>query len=68
MQVAPVAEWGQNRRAGKLKRKLIPMDAGKNYDRERGPEENFLQKSLRIQVEPLVKLGMRPDDNRICNI
>jgi len=54
VQVASVAEWGQNRRAGKLKMKLIPMDTGRNYDRERGPEENFLEKSLRMQVEPLV--------------
>jgi hypothetical protein len=42
VQVDAVEEWGQNRRAGKLKRKLMPMDAGKNYDREKGPEENFL--------------------------
>lgn len=54
MQVASVAEWSQNRRAGKLKRKLMPMDASKNYDRERGPEENFLQKSIRMQADPLV--------------
>ena len=53
MQVASVAEWGQNQRSGNLKRKLIPMDAARNYDRERGPDENFLQKSLRMQVEPL---------------
>jgi hypothetical protein len=42
VQVDAVEEWGQNRRAGKLKRKLIPMDAENNYDRERAPEDNFL--------------------------
>jgi len=53
VQAASVAEWGQNQRSGNLKRKLIPIDAARNIDRERGPDENFLQKSLRMQVEPL---------------
>jgi hypothetical protein len=53
VQAAAVAEWGQNQRSANLKKKLIPMDAAKNYDRERGTDENFLQKSLRMQVEPL---------------
>ena len=53
VQAAAVAEWRQNQRSANLKRKLIPMDAARNYDRERGPDENFLQKSLRMQVEPL---------------
>ena len=53
VQAAAVAEWRQNQRSGNLKKKLIPMDAARNYDRERGPDENFLQKSLRMQVEPL---------------
>ena len=53
VQAAAVAEWRQNQRSANLKRKLIPRDAARNYDRERGPDENFLQKSLRMQVEPL---------------